>query len=171
MTIEEAREYWCRRLERAEGYSDEHWDAEERHAHADYVDAMTHAITALAICREHEENEASENERCEIWKLCNEIEDIACDISQQTMNDIVSAESRMIFDKAKEITAETTAPPKSNGDRIRQMTDEKLAESIGLACKRCAYCAGNKCTGQEKECADGNLKWLKQEVSKDAGND
>ena len=32
MTIEEAREYWCKRLERTEGYSDEHWDAEERHA-------------------------------------------------------------------------------------------------------------------------------------------
>ena len=44
-----------------------------------------------------------------IAKLCNEIEDIACDISRQTMNDIVSAESRMIFDKAKEITAEISA--------------------------------------------------------------
>lgn len=55
MTIEEAREYWCRRLERAENYSDKHWDAEERHAHKDYVDAMAHAITALAICRENEE--------------------------------------------------------------------------------------------------------------------
>lgn len=55
MTIEEAREYWSRRLERASGYSDEHWDAEERHAHADYIDALTHAVTALAICREREE--------------------------------------------------------------------------------------------------------------------
>lgn len=55
MTIEEAREYWSRRLERAEGYSDEHWDAEERHAHADYIDALKHAIAALAICREREE--------------------------------------------------------------------------------------------------------------------
>lgn len=46
-----------------------------------------------------------------IAKLCNEIEDIACDISQQTMNDIISAESRMIFDKAKEIAAEISEPP------------------------------------------------------------
>lgn len=52
MTIEEAREYWCKRLERAEGYSDEHWDAEERHAHKDYVDAMIHAVTALAIMQD-----------------------------------------------------------------------------------------------------------------------
>lgn len=55
MTIEEAREYWSRRLERASGYSDEHWDADERHAHADYIDALKHAVTALAICREYEE--------------------------------------------------------------------------------------------------------------------
>lgn len=57
MTIEEAREYWSRRLERASGYSDEHWDAEERHAHKEYIDALKHAVTALAICREREETE------------------------------------------------------------------------------------------------------------------
>jgi hypothetical protein len=57
MTNEQAREYWCRKLERAEGYSDEHWDAEERHAHREYVDALKSAITALAICREREEAE------------------------------------------------------------------------------------------------------------------
>ena len=78
MTVEEAREYWSRRLERASNYSDEHWDAEERHAHADYIDALKHAITALAICREREE--------------------------------------------AKQ--------PKTNGDRIRQLTDEELAETL-----------------------------------------
>ena len=47
MTIEEAREYWSRSLERAKNYSDEHWDAEERHAHKDYIDAMTYAFIAL----------------------------------------------------------------------------------------------------------------------------
>lgn len=69
MTIEEAREYWCRRLERAEGYSDEHWDAEERHAHKDYVDAMTHAVTALAICRWIPVEDAlpEENVRCIVY--------------------------------------------------------------------------------------------------------
>ena len=120
MTIEEAREYWCRRLERAETYSDEHWDAEERHAHADYVDAMTYAITALAICREHEE--------------------------------------------AKK--------PKSNGDRIRQMTDdEELLSAIGTGCYRCAYDNGECDSGYGEGCIAGNLEWLKQEVSEDAGND
>lgn len=113
MTIEEAREYWCIRLERAENYSDEHWDAEERHAHKDYVDAMAYAITALAICREHEE--------------------------------------------AKQ--------PKSNGDRIRQMTDEELARFLRNF-DMCIACQV-ECT-KEYPCNKGIMEWLKQEVSEDA---
>ena len=62
-------------------------------------------------------------DKAKIAKLCNEIEDIACDISQQTMNDIISAESRMIFDKAKEIAAEITAPLKTNADRKEVIED------------------------------------------------
>lgn len=113
MTLEEAREYWCSRLERAENYSDEYWDAEERHAHKDYVDAMTYAITALAICREHEE----------------------------------------------------VKQPKTNGDRIRQMTDEDLADIMQGQCACCAY----QLTGcTEKECKYGAYEWLKQEVNEDA---
>lgn len=71
------------------------------------------------------------------------------------------------------IAAEITAPPKSNADRIRQMTDEELVKSIGLACKRCAYykVGRGECSGQDKECTDGNLEWLKQDVKKDAKSD
>ena len=46
--------------------------------------------------------------RAEILRLCNEIEDIACDIGNQTMNDVVYAEARMIFDKVKAIGKELT---------------------------------------------------------------
>lgn len=121
MTIEEAREYWSRRLERAEGYSDEHWDAEERNAHADYIDALKHAIAALAICREREE---------------------------------------------------AAKKPETNGGRIRQMTDdEELLWAIGTMCDRCAY-RNEECALEEGErCFAGNLKWLKQEVSENAGTD
>lgn len=110
MTIEEAREYWNRRLERAKNYSDDHWDAEERHAHADYVDAMIYAITALTVCIEHKK-------------------------------------------------------PKSNGDRIRQMTDEEIAEMLLLStcyfgCNKCKY--NGKCMG--KSCTEAALEWLKQEA-------
>ena len=110
-------------------------------------------------------------DKAKIAKLCNEIEDIACDISQQTMNDIVSAESRMIFDKAKEIAAEITAPPKSNGDRIRQMTDEEeLLSAIGTGCYRCAYSNGECDSGYGKGCIAGNLEWLRKEADEDAGS-
>lgn len=69
---EKAREYWCRRLERAENYSDEHWDAEERHAHRDYIDAMTHAITALAICREKEQVKQSQTNADKIRRMSDD---------------------------------------------------------------------------------------------------
>ena len=59
-------------------------------------------LTELKQRREHEVN------RAEILRLCNEIEDIACDIGNQTMNDIVHAEARMIFDKVKAIGKELT---------------------------------------------------------------
>ena len=86
MTIEEAREYWSMRLERAAGYSNEHWDAEERHAHADYIDALKHAVAALAICREREE---------------------------------------------------AAKKPKTNGDCIRQMTDEELFDFLDAITDTC----------------------------------
>lgn len=110
MTNEQAREYWCRKLERAEGYSDEHWDAEERHAHREYVDALKSAVTALAICREHEET----------WK------------------------------------------PKTNGDKIRAMKDEELAELYEeyAGCRMCVY-SPHSC---RSECVDWYTKWLKQDI-------
>ena len=54
--------------------------------------------------------------RAAILRLCNEIEDIACDISNQTMNDVVYAEARMIFDKVKEIGKELTGDAGSKID-------------------------------------------------------
>lgn len=75
-------------------------------------------------------------DKSKIAKLCNEIEDIACDISRQTMNDIVSAESRMIFDKAKEITAEITVPPKSNDEHTAAYWMQKTMDAAHEAYDR-----------------------------------
>lgn len=57
----------------------------------------------------------------------------------------------------------------TNAEIIRQMTDEELVKAIGLACRRCAYCnvENGKCTEPDKDCTDGNLEWLKQEVKTD----
>lgn len=58
--------------------------------------------------------------------------------------------------------------PLTNGDRIRQMTDEEHADVMQGQCACCAY----QLTGcTEKECKDGAYEWLKQEVSEDAGTD
>lgn len=59
----------------------------------------------------------------------------------------------------------------NNADRLRQMTDEELVKSIGLACKRCVYRTASIGECADRDCTDGNLEWLKQEVSEDAGTD
>ena len=47
MTNRQALDYWKWKYEAAKDYHDEHWDAEERHAHQDYVSALEYAISAL----------------------------------------------------------------------------------------------------------------------------
>ena len=56
---------------------------------------------------------------------------------------------------------------RTNGDKIRQMTDEELAEwLIGHDnCDICALCSFGACR-TESECKNGVLEWLKQEVEK-----
>lgn len=59
----------------------------------------------------------------------------------------------------------------THADRLRQMTDEELVKSIGLACKRCVYRTDRIGECADQDCTNGNLEWLKQEVSEDAGTD
>lgn len=108
-------------------------------------------------------------DKAKILRLCNDIEDEVTDIAFNSTHYHIRDCCESIREYLKEIAAEITEPPKTNADRIRQMTDEELAESIGLACKRCAYykVGRGECSGQDKECTDGNLAWLKQEVSED----
>lgn len=68
--------------------------------------------------------------------------------------------------------AEITAPPKSNGDRIRKMTDEELAEFFCQISQCCGNDIAASCTmcpiydgcAQNVMCVE---RWLKQEVSED----
>lgn len=63
------------------------------------------------------------------------------------------------------------APPKSNADRIRQMTDEELAEFLDKdASYTCLICARRdaKDSCGDYECKNVVLKWLKQEANEDA---
>lgn len=84
-----------------------------------------------------------------------------------------SNDYKITCDKAG-ATADKNGKPKSNADRIRQMTDEELADF---------FCRISECCGNDEICSmcpiyDGcaqNVmcveRWLKQEVSEDAGTD
>ena len=54
----------------------------------------------------------------------------------------------------------------TNGDRIRQMSDEELARAlVNWDCEMCSKNADVTCDGK---CGAGVLEWLKQEVDGDA---
>jgi len=56
----------------------------------------------------------------------------------------------------------------TNGDRIRQMTNEELAEWLDLhgECNQCAYHPAQCKT----ECKEDHLKWLRKVVQEDAAD-
>jgi len=62
---------------------------------------------------------------------------------------------------------EITAPPKSNADRIRQMTDEELAKFMCLVkdklCFGCAYSHVVECEGIP--CEEGRKQWLRMDAT------
>lgn len=51
MTNNEAIWYWEVKRQKAAQYTDDHWDAEERHEHERYIEAMDAAIEALRSTR------------------------------------------------------------------------------------------------------------------------
>lgn len=65
------------------------------------------------------------------------------------------------------------AKPLTNADRIRQMVDEELSAFLGWIADNCSYNTCDNCP-MYGACVDVPLsrdKWLKQEVSEDAGTD
>lgn len=59
------------------------------------------------------------------------------------------------------------AKPLTNGDKIRQMTDEELAKHIMFKCSDCEYCSTCYEYDTEATCQDGFLKWLRKEAASD----
>lgn len=66
------------------------------------------------------------------------------------------------LDKAIEALKETEKQPKTNGDKIRAMTDEELADWLTDGHDICDLCRFGTCR-PEFECEKGVLEWLKQE--------
>lgn len=63
--------------------------------------------------------------------------------------------------------------PMTNGDKIRAMTDEELVMDLDTDCNRCAKSEKCELRGDPVSygiCVEGNIEWLKQEVSEDAGS-
>ena len=58
---------------------------------------------------------------------------------------------------------EEVKQPKTNGDRIRHLTDEELAEMLDIydVDEICCYCSNQPCNFK---CYNGIIEWLKQEV-------
>lgn len=56
--------------------------------------------------------------------------------------------------------------PKTNGDKVRAMSDEELVELYQTPCEHLCMCRrrGNGCTSAD--CKDGMLAWLRQEVER-----
>ena len=57
--------------------------------------------------------------------------------------------------------------PLTNADKIRQMTDEELAER--LRCNSCLYHGMPEC--EKSDCEYGIIAWLRKEADEDAGTD
>ena len=100
-------------------------------------------------------------DKAKILRLLDEADDIVSALYRQGANKDYKCKS--LREKLKAIAAEITAPPKTNGDRIRQMTDEELIELVNSSVCHYTDCLDNDC----EECG---RKWIMKEVSEDAGS-
>lgn len=105
--------------------------------------------------------------KTKILQLCNEIEVIMCEISN-TGYTMQNCDYEAIDKKLKAIVAEITAPPKTNGDRIRQMTDKELAKvHTGLIINALYSPTFFYSMLKEEQITSANLEWLRKKVDKD----
>ena len=106
-------------------------------------------------------------DKSKILCLCNEIEMLMGEISNTgyTMQD---CDYEAIDKRLKAIVAEITAPPKTNGDRIRQMTDKELAKVHTSLMIDAIYSPTFFYSMlKEEQITSANLEWLRKKVDKD----
>lgn len=99
-------------------------------------------------------------DKAKILMLCNQIEMIINTVCN-TGYTLQPGDEEAIFNRTKAIMDEVSAPPKSNADRIRQMTDEEMASQLeAFICNKV-----EECRREDISCIDCAMKWLKQEVA------
>lgn len=107
-------------------------------------------------------------DRHKINRICVELITTVTELAE-TCEIVDLSAHKQITDKLKEICAEVAAEPKTNGDRIRQMSGEELAAFIDIydledICNtRCAVLNYQDCMAGKK-CKGNILAWLKQEA-------
>ena len=102
-----------------------------------------------------------------IMNLCQQIGLVA--MGNKKHYPALHSDFDFINDAQMDIFREITAPPKTNADRIRQMTVEELAEMVSMKVCRIVKPDGKDCPkgfyfGKCDKCV---ISWLKQEVSED----
>ena len=113
---------------------------------------------AIQYCREQAEKQKKESaKRLQIGLMhaANDCEECAAEHEQL---------AEWLTELKQRREAEITAPPKSNGDRIRQMTDEELAAV--LRCNSCLY-QNMKSECESSDCEYGIISWLRKEADED----
>ena len=100
-------------------------------------------------------------DKAKIPRLLDEADDIVSALYRQGANK--DYKCKLLREKLKAIAAEISEPPKSNADRIRQMTDEELAEWITDGHDLCDLCQFSACL-PDYGCEKGVIAWLKQEA-------
>lgn len=104
-------------------------------------------------------------DKSRILSLLNQIEMIIVTICN-TGYTIQPGDEEAILNRTKAIADEVNAPPKSNADFIRHMTDEELSEFLGNVIDHCNFLDCENCP-MERACTDVPLsrdKWLRHEV-------
>lgn len=77
---------------------------------------------------------------------------------------LVEEISKNPLDRGKMYFVDDTAEPKqTNADRIRNMSDEELANLLVRA-NPCCHCGFSPEECRKSSCKEGNLQWLKLEV-------
>ncbi len=114
-------------------------------------------LTPNPVTNEHGENGCCQNPRAWEMEMMHQVWAAGLHDAANCFQDALEAKWKL--------ESQRKVKPKTNGDRIRAMADEELAERISRIVPHCVYCpirCGIFCT--EEECKAKWLSWLRSPV-------